>query len=149
MSANMDATATRPYAAHRSGSSSPGLLLLGRIFIAALFLVAGTRKLLAYAGTVGYFTKLGFPAADALAPIAIAIEIGGGLMLLAGWRTRWAAWMLIVFVAIATAMAHRFWQFEPAQFNNQLNHFLKNVALIGSLFFVATLGPGRFSVDKS
>ena len=65
------------------------------------------------------------------------------------WLLSWAAWILIVFVAIATAMAHRFWQFEPAQFNNQLNHFLKNLALIGSLFFVASFGPGRFSVDKS
>lgn len=149
MSANMDATATSPYAAARSGTSSPGLLLVARIFIAALFLVAGTRKILAYAATVGYFTKLGFPAADVLAAVAIAIEIGGGLMLLAGWRTRWAAWLLIVFVAVATAMAHRFWEFEPAQFNNQLNHFLKNIALIGGLLFVATFGPGRLSVDKS
>src|SRR5262245_10241246 len=124
MSADMDATATTPYAAARPGSSSAALLLVARIFIAALFLVAGTRKLLTYAGTVGYFTKLGFPAADVLAPIAIAIEIGGGLMLLAGWRTRWAAWLLILFVAIATAMGHRFWQVAPADFANQLNHFL-------------------------
>ena len=130
-------------------SSNAALLLVSRIFIAALFLVAGTRKLLAYAGTVGYFTKLGFPAADAFAVAAIVIEIGCGLMLLAGWRTRWAAWLLVVFVAIATAMAHRFWEFEPAQFANQLNHFLKNIALIGGLLFVAAFGPGRLSVDKS
>lgn len=148
MSANMDATATSPYAA-RSGTSGPALLLVARIFMAALFLVAGIRKLLTYAGTVGYFTKLGFPAAEVLAAVAIAIELGGGLMLLAGWRTRWAAWLLILFVAVATAMAHRFWEFEPAQFNNQLNHFLKNIALIGGLLFVATFGPGRLSVDKS
>src|SRR4030095_1712691 len=88
MSANMDATATSPYAAERSGSSSPALLLVARILIAALFLVSGTRKLLAYAETVGYFTKLGFPAPDMLAAVAIAIELGGGLMLLAGWRPR-------------------------------------------------------------
>jgi len=149
MSANMDATATTPYAATRSRSSSPALLFLARIFIAALFLVAGSRKVLAYAGTVGYLTKLGFPTAEAFAVLAIAIEIGVGLMLLVGWRTRWAAWVLILFVAVATAMAHRFWEFEPAQFNNQLNHFLKNFAIIGGLLFVATFGPGRMSVDKS
>ena len=130
-------------------SSNAALLLVSRIFIAALFLVAGTRKLLAYAGTVGYFTKLGFPAADAFAVAAIVIEIGCGLMLLAGWRTRWAAWLLVVFVAIATAMAHRFWEFEPAQLNNQLNHFLKNLAVIGGLVFVASFGPGRLALDKS
>jgi putative oxidoreductase len=149
MSANMNATATNPYAAGHAAGSSAGLLFLARIFIAALFLVAGTRKLLTYAGTAGYFAKLGFPAPEAFAVIAIAIELGAGLMLVAGWRTRWAAWLLVVFVAVATAMAHRFWEFEPAQFNNQLNHFLKNIAVIGGLVFVATFGPGRLSVDKS
>jgi putative oxidoreductase len=135
--------------ANMNADRQPSLLFLARIFIAALFLVAGTRKLLTYAATAGYFAKLGFPAPDALAGVAIAIELGAGLMLLAGWRTRWAAWLLVVFVAVATAMAHRFWQFEPAQFANQLNHFLKNLAIIGGLFFVATFGPGRMALDKS
>jgi len=131
-----------------AASHQPTLLLLARIFIAALFLVAGTRKLLAYAATAGYFAKLGFPAPDVLAVVAIVIELGAGLMLLTGWRTRWAAWLLVVFVAVATAAAHRFWEFEPAQFGNQLNHFLKNIAIIGGLFFVATFGPGRMALDK-
>jgi putative oxidoreductase len=131
-----------------AANHQPALLLLARIFIAALFLVAGTRKLLAYAATAGYFAKLGFPAPDVVAVLAIVIELGAGLMLLTGWRTRWAAWLLVVFVAVATAMAHRFWQVEPAQFANQLNHFLKNVAIIGGLFFVATFGPGRMALDK-
>ena len=131
-----------------AANHQPTLLLLARIFIAALFLVAGTRKLLAYAATAGYFAKLGFPAPDMLAAVAILIELGAGLMLATGWRTRWAAWLLVVFVAVATAMAHRFWQVEPAQFANQLNHFLKNIAIIGGLFFVATFGPGRMALDR-
>jgi putative oxidoreductase len=127
----------------------PALLLLARVFIAALFLVSGTRKLLAYAATVGYFAKLGFPAPEAFTVIAIIVEIGGGLMLVAGWRTRWAAWALIVLVAVATAMAHRFWQFDAAQQINQMNHFLKNIAVIGGLLFVASFGPGRLSIDRA
>jgi len=137
MSANVNAADQRPL-----------LLLLARVFIAALFLVAGTRKLLTYTATVGYFAKLGFPASEAIAVLAIVIEIGGGLMLATGWRTRWAAWLLVVFVVVATAMAHRFWQFEPAQFANQLNHFLKNIAIVGGLIFVATFGPGRTALDR-
>src|SRR5918996_4268295 len=127
---------------------NPMLPLAGRLLIAAIFLVAGIRKVLGFAGTVGYFTKLGFPAADAFAVIAIIIELGGAILLIAGWRTRWVAWILVLFVAIATAMAHRFWEFDAAQFNNQLNHFLKNVAIIGGLLFLATFGPGRGSVDR-
>jgi putative oxidoreductase len=148
MSANINA-ATTPYGAGSVAGYHPRLLLLGRVFIAALFLVSGTRKLLAYAATVGYFAKLGFPAPEAFTVIAIIIEIGGGLMLVAGWRTRWAAWALIVLVAVATAMSHRFWQFDAAQQINQMNHFLKNIAVIGGLLFVASFGPGRLSIDRT
>ena len=148
MSANLQAQTT-PYAPAYAGSGNPTLLAVARILIAALFLVAGVRKLLGYAGTVGYFTKLGFPAADAVAVLAIVIEIGGALLLIAGWRTRLTAWVLVAFVAVATAMAHRFWEFEAAQQVNQMNHVLKNLAVIGGLIFVASFGPGRLSVDKT
>lgn len=127
---------------------NPLLPLLGRLLLAAIFLIAGVRKALMFAGTVGYFTKLGFPMPDVFAVLAIAIEIGGALLLIFGWRTRWAAWLLVLFVAIATGMAHRFWEFDAAQYANQMNHFLKNIAIIGGLLFVATYGPGSASVDK-
>jgi putative oxidoreductase len=148
MSANINAAAAS-YGSGYAAGHQPLLLLLARAFIAALFLVAGIRKLLTYAATVGYMAKLGFPAPEACAAIAIVIEIGAGLMLVAGWRTRWAAWALIIFVAVATAMAHRFWQFDAAQQINQMNHFLKNLAVIGGLLFVASFGPGRLSLDKA
>ena len=80
--------------------------------------------------------------------LAIAIEIGGALLLIIGWRTRWAAWLLALFVLVAAFAAHRFWEYDQAQMNNQLNHFLKNLAIIGGLLMVATFGPGRASVDK-
>jgi putative oxidoreductase len=147
MSANMKA-AIAAYGSAYAGGSNATMLLVGRIFLSAIFLVAGVRKVLGYAATVGYLTKLGFPAAEVFTVIAIVIEIGAGLMLLTGWRARWAAWALIVFVAIATAMAHRFWEFEAAQMANQLNHFLKNIAIIGGLLFVVSFGPGRLSVGK-
>jgi len=127
----------------------PTLLLIGRVLIAALFLIAGIRKVIGYAGPVGYLAKLGFPAGEVFAVIAIVIEIGAALMLIIGWRTRWAAWLLILFVAIATVAAHRFWEFPAAQYVNQMNHFLKNIAIIGGLLFIASFGPGRLSVDKS
>lgn len=132
-----------------SGSYNPMLPLFGRLFIAALFLVAGIRKILIWEAQVGYFTRLGFPAPELFTVLAVVIEIGGALLLIAGWRTRWVAWLLILFLVIATGMAHRFWEFDAAQQANQMNHFLKNLALIGGLLFLATFGPGRASVDKS
>ena len=80
--------------------------------------------------------------------IAIGIELGGALALLIGWKTRWAAWLLALFVLIATCMAHRFWEFDAAQQANQLNHFLKNLAIIGGLLFIAAFGPGSAAVEK-
>ena len=124
------------------------MMLLARILLAAVFLVAGIRKVMAVAASTGYLTKLGFPMPEVLIWVAVVIEIGGALLLILGWQTRRVAWLLILFVAIATAMAHRFWEFDAAQYANQMNHFLKNLAIIGGLLFVAVFGPGAASVDK-
>ena len=132
-----------------STSYHPMLPLLGRVLIAPLFLVAGIRKAMAVAGTAGYLAKLGVPAADMVVYAVIAAEILGGLLLLIGWRTRLVAWILIVFVAVATGLAHRFWEFDAAQQANQQTQFLKNLAIIGGLLFLAAFGPGRASVDKA
>lgn len=123
------------------------MLLIGRLLLAAIFLVAGLRKLMGVAASAGYLAKLGFPMPEVLVWVAIAIEIGGALLLILGWQTRRVAWLMILFVAIATAMAHRFWEFDAAQYNNQLNHFLKNVAVIGGFLYVAAFGAGAVSVD--
>ena len=123
------------------------MLLVGRILLAAIFLVAGIRKVMAFAGTVGYFTKLGFPAPEAMAVLAILIEVGGGALLILGWQTRRIAWLMIAFVVIATFMAHRFWQFDAAQYANQMNHFLKNAAIVGGLLYAAVMGAGALSLD--
>jgi len=130
-------------------SSRPLVLLAGRLLIGAIFLNAGIRKLLGFAGTVGYFTKIGFPAPELFTVLAIVIEIGGAILLIIGWKTRWAAWLLALFVLIAAFAAHRFWEFDAAQYANQMNHFMKNLAIIGGLLFVATVGAGGASVDKS
>ena len=127
---------------------NPTFPLLARILIAPLFLIAGYNKLMAVAGTTGYFAKLGFPMPEIMVWVAIIIEIGGGLLLLIGWKTRWVSWLLIAFVAIATFTAHRFWAVDAAQYMNQLNAFLKNIAVIGGLLMFVAHGPGSASVDK-
>jgi putative oxidoreductase len=123
--------------------------LVGRVLIAALFLVAGFGKIMGFAGTAGYMAKLGFPAPEVMTAISILIEAGGGILLIIGWKTRWVAWGLAIFVVIATLAAHRFWEIpDAAQMMSQRIHFLKNLAIIGGLLFVAAFGPGSISVDK-
>jgi len=125
------------------------VLVAGRALLSAVFLVAGVRKIMIWGPQVAYFTKLGFPMPEVMTVLAIAIELGAGLALLVGWRTRQAAWLLALFVLIATFMAHRFWEFDAATQANQMNHFLKNLAIIGGLAFVASFGPGRAALDKN
>jgi putative oxidoreductase len=122
-------------------------LLIGRSLLGLLFLIAGTRQLMFFAGSVGYFGKLGFPAPEATAWLSIIIHVVGGALLIVGWKTKWTSWLLLAMVVIATAMAHRFWDYDAAQYANQLNHFLKNLAIIGGLLYVISFGAGATSVD--
>ena len=122
-------------------------MLVGRILLSLVFLIAGYRKLMAVAGSAGYFAKLGFPMPEVMVWVAIAIELGGGILLLLGWKARWAASLLALFTLIAAFAAHRFWEVDPAQYANQMNHFLKNLAIVGGMMFVAAAGPGALSVD--
>jgi len=108
-----------------------GLVLAARVLMAAIFLVAGVRKLLTYGATLGYFGKLGIPLADVVLPLTIALEVGGGLLLIAGWRVQWVAGALALFTLATGFVAHAFWAADAAQFNGQLNNFLKNVAMTG------------------
>jgi putative oxidoreductase len=130
-----------------NGAAQSQVVLIGRLLLAALFLVAGVRKLMGVAGSAAYFAKLGFPMPELMVWVAIAVEVGGGLLLVLGWKARWAALLLALFTLIATFAAHRFWQFDAAQYANQMNHFLKNLAIVGGLLFVAAAGAGALSVD--
>ena len=124
-------------------------LLIARFLLAAVFIVFGVRSILGFAGSVGYFTKLGFPAPEAMVVLAIIIQLVGGIALVIGWKTGWAAWLLVAYVVIATIMAHRYWEYDAAQYVPQMTNFFKNLAIIGGLLVVAAFGPGRYSVDKS
>jgi putative oxidoreductase len=122
-------------------------MLVGRILLALIFLVAGYRKLMAVAGSAGYFAKLGFPMHEVMVWVAIAIELGGAILLIVGWKTRWVAWLLALFTLVAAFAAHRFWEVDAAQYANQMNHFLKNIAIVGGFIILAATGPGALSVD--
>jgi putative oxidoreductase len=132
-----------------SGARGPALIpLIARVLLAALFLVSGIRSLVSVAGTTGYFARLGVPMPGIATWVVIGVEIVGAIMLIVGWRTRLAAWGLAAFVVAATYLGHPFWAVDSGQYANQLNHFLKNLALIGGLLLVAAHGPGRLAFDR-
>lgn len=132
-----------------SAADNSLIQLIGRILMGLLFLVAGIMKAFNIAGTAGYMTRLGFPAPEAMAYLSMIIEIAGGAALILGWQTRKVAWFLVLYLLVATGAAHRFWEYDQAQRGNQTNHFLKNIALIGGMLFIAAFGAGRSSADRS
>ena len=124
------------------------LALLGRILLAALFIPAGFSKLTGFAGTVGYIGSVGLPLPAAGAALAILVELGFGVLLLVGFKTRWVAFVLALFTVAAAVFFHNYWAL-PAEkaFVNQLM-FWKNIAIAGGLLGFAAFGAGRLSIDK-
>ncbi|HVE90255.1 MAG TPA: DoxX family protein [Burkholderiaceae bacterium] len=129
-------------------SASDVLSFIGRIFLAVIFVVSGYSKISGFEGLVGQIASKGLPAAQAFAVATIVIEVGVGLMLIAGWKARWAAFLIAVFTAVVTVLFHNFWAVPEAQKMLQQTHFLKNLAMIGGLLMVVAFGPGRWSIDK-
>lgn len=128
---------------------NPIVPLLARVGLGGLFALFGVRSILGFAGSVAYFGRLGFPAPEAMVSLAILIQVVAGLLLIIGWQTRLAAWLLVAYVLIATFMAHRYWQYDAAQYGIQMQQFFKNLAIVGGLMMLAAFGPGSASVDKS
>ena len=90
----------------------------------------------------------GRPLPQVAAIIAILVELGGGLMLVAGFKARWAALALGLFTLAASLMFHRFWDAPADQQLVQQLLFTKNMAIVGGLLFLAGVGPGMLSVDS-
>lgn len=110
--------------------------------MAVIFLLSGISKLANPSGTVGYIASVGLPVPTLGLMLAVGVEVLGGLALILGYRARWAAVALAVF-SLTTAFAFHN-QFGD---QNQVIHFLKNLAIVGGLLQIAAFGPGNFSLD--
>lgn len=128
-------------------SAQDTMALVGRALIALLFIPAGWAKIGGFAGTAGYIASKGIPLPEVAAAIAVAAELGLGLLLLVGFQTRWAALLLAVFIAVITPIFHNFWAMPEAQVMMQKQAFFKNLAIVGGLLGFAAFGAGRFSID--
>jgi putative oxidoreductase len=127
---------------------------LGRIAIAVLFVVFGYLQ----ATNIGEYAKnpgvLKFVAETGriVSPTVIAwtvaaIDLIAGLCVLVGFKTRWAAAVLFVFVAFTIWLAHPFWTLQGAARNANLAHALKNLSIMGAMMLLMVGGSGRYSID--
>ena len=116
--------------------------LTGRILLGHIFLLAGLSKLGAgYAGTAGYMDSMGVP--GGLLPLVIAVEIIGGLMVILGFKVKWAAYALAGFSLLAGIIFH-------SNFADQMQMilFMKNASIAGGLLLLSTYGAGELSIDN-
>lgn len=129
-------TATKP-------SAADALALAGRILLAAIFVLSGVGKLADPAGTAAYVASAGLPAPVLAAWGAAILETAGGIALIAGFRTRIVALALAGFSVIAAVFFH-----SDFADQNQMIHFLKNLAMAGGLLQLAAFGPGRLALNR-
>ncbi|MGO8918664.1 MAG: DoxX family protein [Stellaceae bacterium] len=123
-------------------NQSTTLAAAGRLLLAVLFLLSGLSKIAAPAMTQGYIASVGLPAPLLGYLIAIVVEVGGGVLLLVGYQTRIVALILAAFTLAAALAFHNDFSDQ-----NQMIHFLKNIAIVGGLLQVAAFGAGSLSLD--
>jgi len=114
---------------------------VARIMISLIFVTSGFSKISGYAGTQQYMDAMGVP--GALLPLVIAVEILGALMVMLGWHTRVAAFLLAGFTLLSALLFH-------ANFGDQMQmiQFMKNVAIAGGFLMIVSLGGGAFTLDN-
>ncbi len=125
--------------------------LVGRTLLALIFIFAGFHKITGFEGTAGYMASHGLPMPQVLLVATIVIELIGGLMLLIGWQAKLAAAAIFLFLIPATVLFHAFWTVNPADamlLQNQMNHFMKNLAIMGGMLYIVAYGSGPFSLQK-
>ena len=116
--------------------------LAGRMLIGALFLMSGLSKIADPAVTQGYIASAGLPGPELSYFGAVAVEVVGSLLLIFGYRVRAVAVGMAIFTLATAVFFHKNFADQ-----NQLIHFMKNVAIAGGLLQVAAFGGGRFSLD--
>ncbi len=124
------------------------LILIARFLLAWVFLAVAYGAITNFAGSLGYFTSLKVSSPELFTWMALLIELVISASLILGIGTRYGAALAFVFVVVATALAHRYWEYPagPQQIG-QYNNFLKNISIMGGALAIFVTGGGRFSLD--
>ena len=114
---------------------------LGRVLLSLIFLTSGLSKISGYAGTQSYMEAMGVP--GTLLPLVIALEVLGALVVMVGWNTRFAAFLLAGFSLLSAVLFH-------ANFGDQMQMimFMKNLSIAGGFLMIVSLGGGAYSLDN-
>jgi putative oxidoreductase len=130
-----------------ANSSTSVRPLVARVLFSLIFLVSGTFKVAAYSQIVGMAGAKGVPLPAVSIACAAALEILGAMAMIAGFRVRIVAWVWILYLIPTTLLFHNFWAMKGMEQQDNMVHFLLNLALMGGLLYVIEFGAGSYSVD--
>jgi putative oxidoreductase len=148
---NQSSQSSHPLLSHIDGIAvgvTDVLLLVGRVLLGWLFLVSAWAKFMNMSGYVTYLTNLKVPNPEFMSWIGAPVEFLIGVCLILGLATRYAALLCLLFLIVATALAHRYWEYPAPQVAAQYNNFIKNLAILGGTMLLLVTGAGRFSIDR-
>jgi putative oxidoreductase len=124
------------------------LLAVGRVFIAVIFILSGAEKFTDIGSVANELATKGFPVAQLFAVATATLELGGGLLVIVGWQTRWVALALAAFTLVAAYFFHDFWHLPSGlEREDAMIHALKNLSIFGGFLMLAAVGAGRYSID--
>lgn len=123
------------------------LTFIARLCLALIFMFSGVSKLIFFDQTQAYMASKGFTAIPLFLFGAALVELIGGLCLVFGYKTRFGATILLLFLIPTTLIFHDFWNISGADQAIEQIMFLKNLAIFGGLLYVLCDGPGIFACD--
>ena len=121
-------------------------VLAGRVLFSLLFVMAGVGHFSSQ--EIAFAAAQGVPLASIAVPISGLLAVLGGFSVALGYRAKWGALLIVLFLVPVTLMMHNFWSVnDPAVAQDQMAHFMKNLSLIGSALFISYFGSGPLSLD--
>lgn len=124
------------------------LNLLARILLGAVFLMTAAGHLVPdFNKVVDSLEARAMPLAQAMLAGGVLVLLLGSLSIIIGFYARIGALLLFVFLLVSCVFIHTFWQLEGDLRENEMVHFLKNLALMGAMLFIMAHGAGPLSVD--
>jgi len=130
----------------QSSSIAGSVVVLGRLLFALIFLMAGLNHFSAQ--TIAFAASQGVPLASVAVPVSGVLALVGGLSILLGYRARFGAWLIVLFLIAVTPM-HKFWGIaDPMMQQMQMVMFMKNLSMLGGALLITQFSSGPWSLQS-
>jgi putative oxidoreductase len=123
------------------------VILAARVFLAALFVIFGVRKVRDIPGTMSQMVRDGVPTPALATAVAIFMEVAVALAIAIGALTRLSAVAMALYTFGTSLIEHRYWTISGADQVETMENFYKNLSIIGGFLLLAVTGAGKYSID--